>query len=67
MAFFSKTNVMITFLHNLDLFLSQKHQFFAYFLGENIFKIITSVPGPETINLEGLRSSGARSKRFCQI
>jgi hypothetical protein len=25
--------------------LSQKRQFFAKFLGENIYKIITSVPG----------------------
>jgi hypothetical protein len=37
---------MIKILHNLCSFiLSQKRQFFADFLGENILKIITSVPG----------------------
>jgi hypothetical protein len=38
MAFFSKTNVLIKILHNLALF-------FAEFIGENILKIVTSVPG----------------------
>jgi hypothetical protein len=47
MAFFSKSNVMIKFLHNLA-FLSQKRLFF----GENVFKIITSVPvGVEVVGL----------------
>jgi hypothetical protein len=46
-AFFSKTNVMVNFLHNLVIFVSsQKRNFFAEFFGENILKIITSVPGP---------------------
>jgi hypothetical protein len=45
LAFFSKTDQIIKFLHILDLFLSQKRQFFAKFFGENIFKIITLVPG----------------------
>jgi hypothetical protein len=40
-AFISKTNVVIKFLH---LALSQKRLFFAEFFGENIQKIITSVP-----------------------
>jgi hypothetical protein len=44
-AFFSKTNVMIKVLHNLALFWVKNANFFAEFLGENIWKIITSVPG----------------------
>jgi hypothetical protein len=44
LAFFSKTNVMIKILHNLACFESKMH-FFAEFFGENIKKIITSVPG----------------------
>jgi hypothetical protein len=36
MAFFSKTNVMIKFLHNLALFWVKKAKFFAEFFGENI-------------------------------
>jgi hypothetical protein len=41
LAFFSKTNVMIKNLHNLALFWVKNANFFC----ENIFKIITSVPG----------------------
>jgi hypothetical protein len=44
MAFFSKTNVMIKFLNTLALFWVKNVNFFAEFFGENIFKIITSVP-----------------------
>jgi hypothetical protein len=44
MAFFSKTNIMIQFLHNLALFGVKNANFFAIFFGENIFRIITSVP-----------------------
>jgi hypothetical protein len=44
LAFFSKTNVMIKFLHNLALFRVKDANFFAEFFGENILKIITSVP-----------------------
>jgi hypothetical protein len=44
LAFFSKTNVMIIF-SKFSFVLSQKRQFFANFFGENILKIITSVPG----------------------
>jgi hypothetical protein len=40
---FSKTNVMITILHNLALF-GVKNAIFTEFFGENILKIITSVP-----------------------
>jgi hypothetical protein len=40
LALFSRTNVMIKFFHNLALFWVKKR----HFLGENIFKIITSVP-----------------------
>jgi hypothetical protein len=39
---FSKTNVIIIFLNSFVL--SQKRQFFRRFFGENIFKIVTSVP-----------------------
>jgi hypothetical protein len=44
MAFFTETNVMIKILHNLDLFWDKNANFFADLLGENIFKIKTSVP-----------------------
>jgi hypothetical protein len=36
MAFFSKTYVIIKFLHNLALFWAQNANFFAEFFGENI-------------------------------
>jgi hypothetical protein len=45
MAFFLQTNVMINFFHNLALFRVKNANFFAEFFGENILKIITSVPG----------------------
>jgi hypothetical protein len=45
LAFFSKTNVMIKFLHNLALFWVKNANFFADLFCKNIFKIITSVPG----------------------
>jgi hypothetical protein len=45
LAFFSKTNGMIKILHNLALFRVKNGNFFAEIFGENIFKIITSVPG----------------------
>jgi hypothetical protein len=44
LAFFSKTNVMIKILHNLALFWVKNTISFAEFFGENILKIITSVP-----------------------
>jgi hypothetical protein len=44
LEFFSKTNVMINFFQNLTLFWVKNTNFFAKFFGENIFKIITSVP-----------------------
>jgi hypothetical protein len=42
---FRKTNVMIKFFSKFSFVLSQKRQFLANFFGENILKIITSVPG----------------------
>jgi hypothetical protein len=42
MAFFSKTNVMITIFAKTSSSWSKKK--FAKFFGENILKIITSVP-----------------------
>jgi hypothetical protein len=44
LAVFSKTNVMIKILHNLALFWVKNANFFAEIFGENILKIITSVP-----------------------
>jgi hypothetical protein len=44
LAFFSKTNVMIKILHILAWFWVKNANFFAEFFGENILKIITSVP-----------------------
>jgi hypothetical protein len=52
MAFFSKTNVMIKILPNLALF-RVKNGIFAEFFGENILKIITSIPGYPARNLAG--------------
>jgi hypothetical protein len=45
LAFFSKTNVMITIFAKTSFVLSQKRQYFAEFFGEHLKKIITSVPG----------------------
>jgi hypothetical protein len=45
LAFFSKTNVMIKFLPKSSNSLSKKANIFAKNFGENILKIITSVPG----------------------
>jgi hypothetical protein len=38
LAFFSKTNVMIQFLHNLALFWAKNAYFFAKFFGKKYFK-----------------------------
>jgi hypothetical protein len=45
LAFFPKTNVMIKYLHYLALFRVKNAKIFAIFFCQNIFKIITSVPG----------------------
>jgi hypothetical protein len=50
LASFSKTNVMITIFAKTSFVLRQKRHFFANFFGENILKIITSVPG-QTLTL----------------
>jgi hypothetical protein len=47
LAFFTKTNVMIN-LKKLALFWVKNANVFAKFFGENILKIITSVPGNPT-------------------
>jgi hypothetical protein len=47
MPFFSKTNVMIKFLHNLALLWVKNAIFFANFLGENIIKNRSIGPWPE--------------------
>jgi hypothetical protein len=44
MAFFSKTNVMIKFLQKIAVVWAKNANILAKFLGENIFKILTSVP-----------------------
>jgi hypothetical protein len=44
LAFFSKTNVMIKFLQKLAVVWAKIANILAKFFGENIFKIITSVP-----------------------
>jgi hypothetical protein len=45
LAFFLKINLMIKILQNVALFSVKNANFFAEFFAENIFKIITSVPG----------------------
>jgi hypothetical protein len=42
--FFTKTNVMIKFLQKLAVARAKNANIFAKFFGENIFKIVTSVP-----------------------
>jgi hypothetical protein len=44
MAFLSKTNVMIKFLQKQAVIWAKNANIFAKFFGENILKIITSVP-----------------------
>jgi hypothetical protein len=46
---------MIKILHNLALFRVKNANFFAEFFGENIFKIITSVPGAGVMILKRFR------------
>jgi hypothetical protein len=46
LAFFS-----IIFLNKLTVFLVKKCQVFAIFFGENIFKILTSVPDPDPVSV----------------
>jgi hypothetical protein len=46
MAFFSKTDVMITLFSKASRSLSKKGNILAKFFDENILKIITPVPGP---------------------
>jgi hypothetical protein len=48
LAFFSKINVMIQILHNLPLFWVKSANFFSELFGENILKILTSVPESES-------------------
>jgi hypothetical protein len=57
MAFFSKTNVMIKILNNLALFWVKNANFFAEFFGENILRIITSVPGKTNVWSDSVRPS----------
>jgi hypothetical protein len=45
-------------LHNLALFWVKKRHFFLNFFGENILKIITSVPGLEIFYIVGVGFSG---------
>jgi hypothetical protein len=44
-AFFSKTSVVINFLQKLAVVRAKNAKIFAKFFGENILKIMTSVPG----------------------
>jgi hypothetical protein len=54
---FLKSHVMIKFLHNLALFWVKNANFLPNFFGENIFKIITSVPGRRPLPTMELRFS----------
>jgi hypothetical protein len=58
---FLNTNVMINFFQNLALFWVKNAVFFAEFFGENIFLIITSVPGN---HFRVQRSSGKAKNRL---
>jgi hypothetical protein len=42
--------------------LSQKRHFFAKFFGENIIKIITSVPGHPAVNRHGVREGQVQNQ-----
>jgi hypothetical protein len=61
LAFFLNTNIMIKLFQNFALFSVKNENFFAKFFGENIFKIITSVPGCASL------SKTAIVCRRCQI
>jgi hypothetical protein len=65
LAFFSETSIMIKFLQNLALFRVTKCQFFAKFMGENISKIIASVPGSPWMGGGGLNvvKNGRKSRK----
>jgi hypothetical protein len=63
LAFFSKTNVITKLLYNLPLFKVKNAKFFAEFFGENILKIITSVPGSQSCG--GDLAPGLR--KICQL
>jgi hypothetical protein len=52
MAFFSKTNVVITFLHDLALFWVKNANFSPDFFAEVIKKVITSVPAANPTTFE---------------
>jgi hypothetical protein len=47
MRFYSNTNAMIKFLQKLAVACAKPANFYANLFGENIFTIITSVPGDE--------------------
>jgi hypothetical protein len=58
LAFFSKTNVMITIFAKTSRSLSKKNaNFFANFFVENILKIITSVPVQKEVSAIACRGS----------
>jgi hypothetical protein len=53
-VFFSKTNVRIKFLQKVAAVSAKNANIFAKKLGENIFKIITSVPDGANFRLLGV-------------
>jgi hypothetical protein len=63
LAFFSKTNVTIKFV---QIVAAKNANIFAQFLGENIFKIITSVPG-KVFLIEYHHFSDSDSSNSCTL
>jgi hypothetical protein len=57
MAFFSKTNVTVEFLLIVAVVYVKNAHFLPNCFGENIFKIITSVPGKELSRLIEIQMS----------
>jgi hypothetical protein len=55
---------MINFFHNLASFLEKNANFFRKFFGENIFKMITSVPEYVSRTKQGLEGDVVKIRRF---
>jgi uncharacterized protein (DUF1499 family) len=64
LAFFLNTNVMIKNLHNLALFSVKNANIFAEFFGENILKIITSVPRKTCVQATDLNIPAAKKTEY---
>jgi hypothetical protein len=65
LAFFSKTNGMVTFLQNWPLLEQKTANIFAQFFGENIVKFITSVL--LVLNVVKRNAFQMQNAEFCRL